>query len=341
MRRIIFLLIVGIALFAVGCKIQLADVDEPGQDAGGVSDAGELSNEMVAGADSGKIPEIQEAEIPLEELPPAEDEEYFLNASWECGSGRGGYEGFGVSCKGMKTWETYAERDCQERCKECGVKKIISVDACSERESTSYLVGKGEKKMVAFEGSFVLVELHDVKLNGVVVFSVDYGYVLIRNATIEPFQAFIYDNVTITNNKQFYNRERPEQSEAELLVMYVVKAAVPIGRTACLALSDAVCPKGCTENEDVDCCVTSGKCWIGGGCGSCPEEAVLKGDWNGNGRVDDPDLDVFLKVIYSRKGGGQNVKGYTYDDVFDFDDDGDVDDDDYIKFDAAFGKIPS
>ena len=341
MRRIILLLIVGIAFFAVGCKIQLADVDESGQDADGVPDAGELSNEMVAGAEPGKIPEIQEAEIPLEELPPAEDEEYFLNASWECGDGRGGYEGFGVSCKGIKTWERYAAADCERRCGSCGVKQLKPVDACSIGESDSYLLKVNEKKTVSFSGSFVIVELHAVKLNGVAVFSVDYGYLMIRNATVEPFQAFIYENVTITNNKQFYDRKNPEQSEAELLVMGVVKPVIPIGRSACLLVSDAVCPRGCSQSEDVDCCLVVGKCWVAGMCSECQTEVVLKGDWNRNGKVDDPDLDVFLKVQGAVKGQGQNVKGYTYDSIFDFDDDGDVDAADYLAFDAAFGKIPS
>jgi len=62
------------------------------------------------------------------DLRPAPPEESFRKAYWQCQDGYESYEGGATSCKSPATWNSYAKRDCQDRCNEktrkCGVKEF-------------------------------------------------------------------------------------------------------------------------------------------------------------------------------------------------------------------------
>lgn len=337
MRRVLFILLLVFVVVLAGCQINLV---EPGEDA-------EVA-EVFPAVDVADIPVVEPTapvEIPVIAVPSVDSqdgtmEKYYFNASWECLDGYlGRFDGFGRSCKSEDTWMHYAVADCGSRCSGgCGVREMQPVEKCGTQESDSYLLQQGKQVTISFDEFFIIVQLRKVYLNGKIEIDVDFGDELIQNTTLEPRKTFKHRNVSITSNKQFYNREQPEGSSAEFLIGGLVQPSIPLGTSACSLVKNRICPLGCLPAEDYDCCEAVGRCWVESGCGFCAEVSVLKGDWNGNGDVDDPDLDYFLKVLDSKKGAGQNAKGYTYDRIFDFDDDGDVDNEDYIAFDAAFRK---
>lgn len=333
MKKIFLCLLIGLAIVIAGCKISLPTPPEAPLEDGAVESS-------FAEGEIPDVPKDTPVEIPVIDVAPAPvdtGEKYFSNASWECSDGyRGGFDGFGESCKSEETWMKYAETDCRGRCNGgCGVRELLPVETCDGKESDSYLLQRGKKVAVAFDDSFILLELQKVHLNGKVEIDVDFGDEIVENTTLEPRKTLKYRNISITSNQQFYNREQPESSAAEFLVGKLMQQTTQIGSSACSLLSNAICPKGCLPGEDYDCCEAAGRCWTDGRCEDCVREIPVLGDYNENGYADSKDLQVMLKVLGSVKGGGQNEKGASYDAVFDFDADGDVDNDDY----TAFSKV--